>query len=891
MQEESDIYSKVSNDPIFNNLLDNLTYRQFVKGKNIPQVNIPIEFGALRKAIWICSILAGSANEEHRKKAQLFAALAYLHDPDNIEIEQACYLILSRTGNLAATTLFKTTKNLYQHSIEAGQSIYKFDALLDLEINSELGNKLIVLTDGGFVATRFQKKLWDELLVSNRISISAPTSAGKSFVIKKYIVEQLNKQEKYKALYIVPSRALINQVSEEFRKEVNLEEVDVNTTYLATHDSVYKEKQLYILTAERCLKLLQDAYERELVFDLIFIDEIQNLENEDGRGSVLEYVLTELGALFPTAKIIIAGPNIIETGRLYNDIFNQQSVPVETTVSPVFQIKTIIRPLAENKLSISLKTLSGKSQTFEIEVDSDIRKKFNKSYAEGLPPIIDLFSQDDQNIIFCPKTDLVEDWATYFVGSSQNIQESEDKLMHELIEYLEEEIHPKYFLIKCLEQKAAFHHSKLPDIVRKEIEDGYLGGRIKNLFCTSTLLEGVNLPANNLFVVSPRKLNESLSSFEFGNLIGRAGRIKNYLYGTIYCIERDKNDDKWAQEYYDANYQKEVQTATHKSFDDYDDFMNLLGGEIDQKTDGKHANTIILLRHKYLTNKNGLIHYLRKKNLNENKIQRVFETLESSLADVIIPSKITSLNPSIDPLKQNELFVLIKGEGIENWMITPNPNFYQKISKARKDQFEFEDLSFYWQLVSIMTRLDNVFGVQKEAYFKHSVSDSLSQICLYGIKWLGNTSYKKLIDEDIRFYSNHLNPRKRIKSTDVDAVNVRIKEVIKIYNTIVTHVLVKYLKLLNDILEPILTDEQKEKYKFSLALPTMMELGTSEKVVIQLISVGVSRSVALKVFGEFKKVQNHENIDVFEWLRGRKRLNLKPIYNRYLRRMRLFSLD
>ena len=129
--------------------------------------------------------------------------------------------------------------------------------------------------------------------------------------------------------------------------------------------------------------------------------------------------------------------------------------------------------------------------------------------------------------------------------------------MRRLIKYIKTDIHPKYFLINCLEKRIAFHHSSLSEFVRKEIESLFEQGIITTLFCTSTLLEGVNLPADNLFVVKPEKNKDALTDFEFGNLIGRAGRLKNTLFGTIYC-NIEKNNTQWAEDYYQANYLKEV---------------------------------------------------------------------------------------------------------------------------------------------------------------------------------------------------------------------------------------------------------------------------------------------------------------------------------------------
>ncbi|WP_264550784.1 DEAD/DEAH box helicase [Flavobacterium sp. N2038] len=885
MSASQNNYNKIFNHQLFNKIIDDLTYNQFFfqlkKGKTL----LTISFEDLKKCIWLSSILADSIDENHRKKVQLFASLAYLQNLEDVNITRACYLLCSRVGNLTATRLFKGLENGHYDDI-----FFSFDALLNYELANEWNDKLVTSGKEHIVTSKFQKGLWNTLNLGERVAISAPTSAGKSFILKKYVNRLLLKHDAFRILYIVPSKALINQVSEEFRKEVNLKEVDVKTAFIDDEKSEAKQKEIYVLTAERCLRLIKEASKGEFVLNLIFIDEIQNIEDEEGRGSLLEYVLKELFTLFSKAQIIIAGPNIDDASVLFSKIFDVEAVAVETSVSPVFQIKTIVRPAEGNKLKVTLKSQLGREQSFELETESNILKMINSSYARGLAPIIDYFSTNEQNIIYSPRTDYVETWALEYVnGSVQDFKgQPEETQTKELIEFLKEEIHPKYHLIPCLEKRAAFHHSKLPDIVRKEIEDGFLEGRIINLFCTSTLLEGVNLPANNLFIVAPNKMNDRLSAFEFGNLIGRAGRIRDCLYGTIYCVERSINDT-WAEEYYDKVYSKEVKSVTEKSLDVVTELVSQLDKPIEEIAEAKHRNTSILLRHKYLQGEEALNNYLFKKNVEERDVEEIVGKLRALLGNVEIPHEVSKLNPSVDPILQNTLYLKIKEEGISQWAVNHNSNFYGKITKEDKDNYAFDETSFYWQLVSIMERLDTIFEISKEAYFRHNISASIRQICFYGLRWLNSSSLHDLIQNDIKFYSDHSNAKKKIDPENDADVNVRINEVIKINSTLVSYVLVKYLKLANDIMEPLMNDDQKEKYKFSLGLPTMLELGSTENVVKLLISRGISRSVAIKVWGEFKKVHGNEAIDIFDWLKTKDKLNLKPIYNRYLRRLKLLK--
>lgn len=61
------------------------------------------------------------------------------------------------------------------------------------------------------------------------------------------------------------------------------------------------------------------------------------------------------------------------------------------------------------------------------------------------------------------------------------------------------------------------------------------------MFCTSTLLEGVNLPADNLFITDNKIFRRKMNPVDFRNLIGRVGRISYNLYGNVFFVSEDKS--------------------------------------------------------------------------------------------------------------------------------------------------------------------------------------------------------------------------------------------------------------------------------------------------------------------------------------------------------------
>ncbi|MBJ4525202.1 histidine kinase, partial [Salmonella enterica subsp. enterica serovar Typhimurium] len=107
---------------------------------------------------------------------------------------------------------------------------------------------------------------------------------------------------------------------------------------------------------------------------------------------------------------------------------------------------------------------------------------------------------------------------------------------------MSEFIHKDFSLPHLLKYGIAYHHGNLPAFIRKRIEFLYANKKIKYIFCTSTLLEGVNLPTKNVFIYPFGKANSNNGfSLDFWNLAGRAGRYKNELTGNIICIGNEEN--------------------------------------------------------------------------------------------------------------------------------------------------------------------------------------------------------------------------------------------------------------------------------------------------------------------------------------------------------------
>ena len=868
------------NHNVFRDVLNAMITNRFYSELEIEGTKEEIRKEDLDKAIWLASIIASSPEENDKYLSSVFGIALFL-EKTTTEYIKAAYIILSRSGNLIASRFFK---ELIKINAINGSILFNenFGTIMDYELGSKLALNEIESGDVRIIGSDYQKYLWNVLTKKNdNIAISAPTSAGKSFIIQNYIRQTFIKKEKFFIVYIVPTRALISQVSEDFKRELK-SDVSINTAFIEQENPEIKQftdKELFILTPERTMKLMQYSYDNDFVPDLIFIDEIQNIEDDGNRGFLFEYLINEIETNWVKSRKIIAGPFLDKPNVLLGLLFREESRNLKTMFSPVFQLKVSLKPTTDNELVLAKIYFQQKLiNEIILPIEFNYSKEISKSKLKTTVNVVRRFGKNSKNIIYFPKTNYVEQFSNYLtneINASDDNIELDDEIK-ELIELIKEEIHPDYYLVDALKTKTAFHHGKLPEIIRGELEYLFSKGALNNIICTSTLMEGINLPAEKVFIPYPKKDRFDLSPFEFGNIVGRAGRIRDALTGTIICME--KSDEYWAEEFYQNEPDKEITPAINKILH-YP--VNELIDAIDQPLDKKNKDIeygIIFLKNKFLRGDNLLLDYLYSKGVEESLAYTIVDNLSKRLNKISIPKELLRLNPSIDPELQDKLYKRIKKDGINKWVLHKNENFNAKWTKDVINSKSHEDTNFFGQLGNILYKLDEIFDFNTEAYLKHQISRTLPQMVFYAVLWMENKSFNELITKEIKFKADILQTIDKESKVDV---NKTINEIIKVYSTIVSYVLVKYTKLLADILEAVLTEDELERHKLSISLPTMLELGTYNSLILLLISKGMSRSIAIKVY---KLIPEEEEETPIEWLSKQNKLKINEIYNKYLKR-------
>lgn len=381
-----------------------------------------------------------------------------------------------------------------------------------------------------FSFTNRQYDIYNEILINNFFSFSGPTSLGKSFVIKNCAIDLI---DKYKTIvFILPTKALLEEYLVDFRAMLNERKIEsVNITKSVSGVKADK-KNVLIFTQERYNNFLYETNFNDIKVDVLFIDEAHKLADKSSRRSMTLYkVISNSLEKYSDLKLVFSSP-VISNPQIFFKYFNVVGESLSITESPVAQ--SLFFANIYNKEYRYFDTVT------KSVVDFNVSDTFNSDFEL----ISKIGSHHDSNLIYVSsKSQCVSkaiEFSEYLISRKIPL-EFDDELINEA-KLISDFIHKDFSLPHLLKYGIAYHHGNLPAFIRKRIESLYASKKIKYIFCTSTLLEGVNLPTKNVFIYPFGKANSNSGfSLDFWNLAGRAGRYKNELTGNIICIGNEEH--------------------------------------------------------------------------------------------------------------------------------------------------------------------------------------------------------------------------------------------------------------------------------------------------------------------------------------------------------------
>ena len=519
------LFSKIDDNAYLNELyhdiLRNYSIRLFHLN-GIEEKSIDI-MDALTFADILSKSTGTSLADIHKTRAQEMAALLYEMSGEQSEyrqeIEYTLGSVLENTGNYLG--LKKYVPN-YRDASVLGRMFTQFN-MQYLMVPGEKDDRF-------FPA---QKEIYENFS-QHYVSYSAPTSMGKSYMMRVFIKYEIEHDREENFAILLPTKALINEVTSELIDSLkNLLEAKDYRVVTSSGALALEKKHNYVfvVTPERMHYILLDH--KDLRIDYLFVDEAHKISSDEKRSTFYYKVIEQLEDRGLDTHIIFASPNI-PNPRVYLETISdavgrsEDLSIVASKFAPVSQLKYIV-DLYER----------------EIRIFDSYSKKFLKFYdmkqRHSLSDVICRIGDRKHNLVYCKSKADAVDFAQDYAKTQQ--KQGSDKLKG-LAEKIKKDVHQEYYLAELVEQGVAYHIGYLPANIRMQLEDYYRDGLIKTMFCTSTLLEGVNLPAENLFVTSFKKGYGKFSTVDFKNLIGRVGRAKYNLYGNVFVVRLERQSSE-----------------------------------------------------------------------------------------------------------------------------------------------------------------------------------------------------------------------------------------------------------------------------------------------------------------------------------------------------------
>lgn len=398
-------------------------------------------------------------------------------------------------------------------------------------------------------------EIWDEQLEciqkcvyeEKNTFISLPTGTGKTFPALLSIINKVQKQNG-KAIYVVPLKALARQKYEHFTKFFSKLEISVgiSTGDYAKHEYTnLGDKQVIVVTNEKLDSLIRHNEPFLNEVSLFVIDEIQMVEDVS-RGLTLEIAVSEIIRKYSSAQIIglsavIGNPYEFGNWMAEEVIFKEKrKVPLK---KGILNNKGLLKFNDKTKLQIELR----KSLFKGYKIPKTDREK-SERYSNSIDIIKNIVKEGEQCIVFTNSRRSAIDLASALAndidsGGYKFDSEKTESLVREMNESIEEKTTFSDKLLNCIHSGISFHHAGIELIQRERIENAFSDGILSVLVSTSTLEQGINLPAKTVVISDTTLWNHDnkvygpLSVNSVLNMMGRAGRPGFHETGSAILVE------------------------------------------------------------------------------------------------------------------------------------------------------------------------------------------------------------------------------------------------------------------------------------------------------------------------------------------------------------------
>jgi hypothetical protein len=340
---------------------------------------------------------------------------------------------------------------------------------------------------------REQSRVLRLLLQGKSVSVSAPTSFGKSLIVDAFIAEK----KPNSVMIIVPTIALMDEMRRRLNRGFgNLYRI------VTTTDARPRDQTIYVFPQERALSYVGKINN----LDLLIIDEFYKISSthDKERSSALYKAALKFSPIskqryFLSPNISHLHENPITDGMQFVELLNFNTVY-----------------LREHNLHRVIKR--------------DVSKKFTalKDILSGSP---------GKTLVYAGSYAEIGKISNWF----RKVTPVNPSGLHvDFAKWLAENYSADWHLPHLVARGVGVHNGRMHRCLSQlqvKLFDLQEGG-LDVLTSTSSIIEGVNTSAQTVVVWNNKNGGRNLSSFSYKNIVGRGGRMFKHFVGDIYILEK-----------------------------------------------------------------------------------------------------------------------------------------------------------------------------------------------------------------------------------------------------------------------------------------------------------------------------------------------------------------
>lgn len=395
--------------------------------------------------------------------------------------------------------------------------------------------------------------------------INLPTSSGKTLIAEFRILQALNQfdNERGWVAYLAPTRALVNQVCSQLRRDfsdlgINVERVSPALEIDGFESSLLQDRDsksafgVLVTTPEKLDLMIRGGWEKKIgrPLTLVVVDEAHNLKQK-GRGLRLELLIATINRDCKNAQFLLLTPFVENAGDIARWLSGDGGKDIHLSVD--------WRP---NDLAIALSTpRSNPSDKRDFELV--LQTVFTNKHTLTTPAELVLASDRPLGLTYKKVQDQIDlaaataqalrkrgpvlilagrpDWCWGLARrfkSTQKSPKADTEQVQIVKQFIAEEFGEDFELIDFIDKGVGLHHSGLSDECKTLIEWLVREGCIDVLVATTTIAQGINFPlssvsiAHNKYYDSRRGMVD-MPAEDFWNLVGRVGRAGQSDLGLV----------------------------------------------------------------------------------------------------------------------------------------------------------------------------------------------------------------------------------------------------------------------------------------------------------------------------------------------------------------------